>query len=389
MADPADAGRSVTWMTRFVVAVSSAMLLLPALIAGVTATVTSDTVPGMPVRVPGIPPIVLDAYLRAAAMAPRVAPKSRGMRWSILAGIGKIESNHLAGQHIDPDGTVRPPFLGPRLDGSGVGGNTSPIYDTDHGRYDGDTVYDRAVGLMQFIPGTWHRGGYSGPHGDGRDGNGDGVADPNNVYDSALAAVVHLAGNRPVDFTDPTQLDAAIYRYNHATWYVRKVRAEIDRYDQIGAITDPGSSASGSGRGQIAVRSALKWLGTPYSWGGGNASGPTYGIGRGAHTKGFDCSGLTVYAWAQAGVRIDRTADAQYNDGTHIPIDRLQPGDLLFFAYNQSDPATIHHVGIYLSPGKMINAPQTGDHVRVAEFTSPYRQRQLIGATRPTGARPG
>jgi hypothetical protein len=71
------------------------------------------------------PIIVLNAYTRAAALAPQVVPRAKGMRWAILVGIGKIESYHLAGRHIDPDGTVRPPFLGPRLDGSGVGGNTT------------------------------------------------------------------------------------------------------------------------------------------------------------------------------------------------------------------------------------------------------------------------
>jgi membrane-bound lytic murein transglycosylase B len=181
---------------------AGAIILLAVFAGAVAAPAPPITIPASaqaPTRVAGIPRIVLDAYRRAAAMARRVAPRTHGMRWSILAGIGKVESDHLAGQHIDPDGTVRPPYLGPRLDGSGVGGNTNPIYDTDHGRWDGDPTYDRAVGLMQFIPGTWHTGGYSGPRGDGRDGNGDGVADPNNVYDSALAAVVHLAGDRHVN----------------------------------------------------------------------------------------------------------------------------------------------------------------------------------------------
>ncbi|MFI0484365.1 C40 family peptidase [Actinomadura sp. 9N215] len=166
-----------------------------------------------------------------------------------------------------------------------------------------------------------------------------------------------------------------MWQYNHADWYVRKVLAQAARY----------ATPTATGRGAAAVRAALRWLGTPYSWGGGGPSGPTYGIAHGAGTKGFDCSGLTQYAWARAGVRLPRVAVAQYNTGTHIPRAQLQPGDLLFFATNPANPATIHHVGIYHGRGRMIHAPHTGDVVRISQFTNnPYRERQYVGATRPT-----
>ena len=105
------------------------------------------------------------------------------LNWSLLAGIGRVESNHgrYGGAQIGQDGTVRPADLGPRLDGTG---GVGVVRDTDHGRYDGDPLYDRAVGPMQFIPGTWR--GY------GADGNGDGVADPQNLDDAALAAARYL-----------------------------------------------------------------------------------------------------------------------------------------------------------------------------------------------------
>ncbi|WP_220126825.1 C40 family peptidase [Actinomadura madurae] len=151
----------------------------------------------------------------------------------------------------------------------------------------------------------------------------------------------------------------AIWQYNHAGWYVRKVLAQAARY--VGPTA--------TGRGAAAVRAPLRWLGTLYSWGGGGPSGPSYGIAHGAGTKGFDCSGLTQYAWAKAGIRLPRVAAAQYNAGTHIPRPQLQPGDLLFFANDTSNPATIHHVGIYYGPGRMIHAPHTGDVVRISPFT--------------------
>ncbi|MFD0535276.1 C40 family peptidase [Actinomadura luteofluorescens] len=83
-------------------------------------------------------------------------------------------------------------------------------------------------------------------------------------------------------------------------------------------------------------------------------------------------------------MRLPRVAADQYNAGTHIPRFQLQPGDLLFFAINPRNPATIHHVGIYHGRGRMIHAPHTGDVVRISQFTgNPYRERQYIGAARP------
>jgi cell wall-associated NlpC family hydrolase len=134
-------------------------------------------------------------------------------------------------------------------------------------------------------------------------------------------------------------------------------------------------------RGAVAVQAALKWLGTPYSWGGGDASGPTYGIAQGAGIVGFDCSGLTMYAWGQAGVKLDHWTGTQWTSGPHIPISELRPGDLVFFATSRSDPASIHHVGLYLSGGRMVEAPYTGARVRIASI----HRSDLIGATRPAG----
>ncbi|MFC4056039.1 NlpC/P60 family protein [Actinomadura syzygii] len=134
-------------------------------------------------------------------------------------------------------------------------------------------------------------------------------------------------------------------------------------------------------RGAIAARAALKWLGTPYSWGGGTVAGPSYGVAQGAETQGFDCSGLAMYAWGKAGVYLDHWTGTQWTSGPHIPIDALRPGDLVFFARDPSDLNTIHHVGIYVGDGRMVEAPYTGARVRVSSI----HRSDLIGATRPSG----
>ncbi len=135
----------------------------------------------------------------------------------------------------------------------------------------------------------------------------------------------------------------------------------------------------GAGRGGVAVRAALSRLGTPYSWGGGTEAGPSYGIAQGADIKGFDCSGLMLYAWAKAGVRLDHWTGTQWTSGPHIPTDLLMPGDLVFFATDTSDPDTIHHVGMYIGHGEMVEAPYTGARVRISSIW----RHDLIGATRP------
>ncbi|MFC5750610.1 NlpC/P60 family protein [Actinomadura rugatobispora] len=143
----------------------------------------------------------------------------------------------------------------------------------------------------------------------------------------------------------------------------------------------PSSALSGSSRGAVAARAALRWLGTPYSWGGGNASGPSYGIAHGSRIHGFDCSGLALYAWSRAGVELDHWTGTQWTSGPRIPLDRLRKGDLVFFAHNTSDPDTIHHVGIFIGEGRMVEAPYTGARVRVSSI----HRNGLIGATRPAG----
>ncbi len=141
------------------------------------------------------------------------------LRWWLLAGIGRVESGHAAGGAVDAKGVTLTRILGPRLDGTTPG--TAVITDSDAGRYDGDPLYDRAVGPMQFLPGTWA--------GAGLDGNGDRIANPNQVDDAAASAGGYLcaAGG---DLSDPDDLARAILRYNNSRAYVQDVLAGAVAY---------------------------------------------------------------------------------------------------------------------------------------------------------------
>ena len=154
-----------------------------------------------------------------------------------------------------------------------------------------------------------------------------------------------------------------------------------------GATCTGGSGSNNSGSsGAKAYAAALLYAGTPYSWGGGGTAGPSLGIGSGASTDGFDCSGLTQYAWGQAAVALPRVTDAQAATTGHLQAGAvLQAGDLLFF-HAPADPAgSYHHVGISDGAGGMIHAPHTGAVVEVVHdvLRDPYYQAQFALATRP------
>ncbi|WP_330342744.1 lytic transglycosylase domain-containing protein [Streptomyces sp. NBC_00557] len=181
-----------------------------------------------------LPATVFAAYRRAEEELARSAPGCR-LRWQLLAAIGQVESGQAWGGRVTPDGTTVTPILGPRL----TGGAFAAVADTDGGAYDGDAVYDRAVGPMQFIPSTWARWG--------ADGNGDGRADPDNVYDAALAAGRYLcAGGR--DLSDPADLDRAILGYNHSDAYLDTVKAWYAYYLTGHRVVPDASGGSRSDR---------------------------------------------------------------------------------------------------------------------------------------------
>jgi peptidoglycan DL-endopeptidase CwlO len=148
-----------------------------------------------------------------------------------------------------------------------------------------------------------------------------------------------------------------------------QVRAEASRRAAwSGYMSGVGTVQSWLQAGPVAraaVRWALAQLGDPYQWG---ATGPDR----------FDCSGLTSSAYRAAGVTIPRVSRAQWGAGPHVAVANLLPGDLVFYADNPRNPASIHHVGMYIGNGLMVHAPHTGDVVRVASI---WRE-SYAGATR-------
>ena len=135
---------------------------------------------------------------------------SCSLRWTALAGIGRIESNHgrSGDAALSLRGDISPPIIGIPLDGNN---GTALVPDTDHGVLDGDLVVDRAVGPMQVIPSTWRLVA--------RDGNGDNIADPNNVFDAALSAATYLCRAAPGGLNADSDLQAAFFSYNHSEAY--------------------------------------------------------------------------------------------------------------------------------------------------------------------------
>lgn len=167
----------------------------------------------------GIPSAALAAYQRAETVI-NAADKSCNLTWQLVAAIGRVESNHgrFAGNALDANGVARPGILGARLDGKG---GTRLIRDTDAGQYDSDKIVDRAVGPMQFIPSTWSVVGV--------DADNDGVRDPQDIDDAALATAVYLCSGTDNLATLPGKR-AAVYRYNHSNSYVDLVLDIADAY---------------------------------------------------------------------------------------------------------------------------------------------------------------
>jgi hypothetical protein len=165
------------------------------------------TPPNLPDGPLGIPGAVLDAYQFAERTLVAIRPGCH-LSWSVLAGIGRIESGHASDGRVDAFGNTLGPILGPRLDGSP---GMAAIPDTDHGQLDTDPVWDRAVGPMQFIPSSWRAYGV--------DGNGDGVANPNNIYDATVTTGIYLCAGG-ADLADSVQMQTAVFRYNHSATYV-------------------------------------------------------------------------------------------------------------------------------------------------------------------------
>ena len=274
-----------------------------------------------------IPPTFCVLYVAAARVCP-------GLDWSILAAIGKIETDH------------------GRLDAPGVTSGEN---------------FAGAGGPMQFLEPTF--AGVLGRH-----ALPPGGATPPSRYNPHDA--VHAAAFYLCDSGAPQDIYKAIFAYNHADWYVRDVLTQARKYYEATPNASVACStfqstlqSSGehfSSRALVAVRFACAQLGKPYVWGGNG-------------DPGFDCSGLTKAAYAAAGIDLPRTAQTQYDAGPRLPAGvSLLPGDLLFFG----TPNEIHHVGISLGGALIVNAPTFGQPVQVEDYRS---FGDYAGASRPAG----
>ncbi|WP_369228685.1 hypothetical protein AB5J52_49730 (plasmid) [Streptomyces sp. R39] len=198
-----------------------------------------------------LPALALDAYQRAADEQAIRTPGCH-LPWTLLAAIGQVESHHARNGALTSEGFTTSRILGPVLNG----GRFAALPDSDQGRYDGDTSWDRAVGPMQFIPSTWKRWGTTTrPTLD---------ADPNNIFDATTTAAAYLCADSR-DLDDPRQLHRAVFSYNPSETYVRDVLAWNSAYASghsvvTGAMAGPAVDNGGSGSaGQVvsAVRASL------------------------------------------------------------------------------------------------------------------------------------
>jgi hypothetical protein len=194
-----------------------------------TPSYRADAVPSS-MSANGIPAAALTAYQRASQLVDAADPECR-VDWALIAAIGKVESNHgrYGGNGIDTDGTVRPGIYGIPLNGAN---NTAVVHDSDGGALDRDTTWDRAVGPMQFIPGTWRVVGV--------DANGDGRKDPQNIDDAATATAVYLCSG-PGDLSADSGARSAVLRYNQSDAYADQVLA-IARGYRGGYTVEPTSA---------------------------------------------------------------------------------------------------------------------------------------------------
>jgi hypothetical protein len=314
------------WVTGIGGTVVFGVMVLLGLLLGLTSTVSSSiqagtvsstSPPPSAAALKEIPPAMLALYEEAAPTCP-------GLAWTILAGIGTVESDN--------------------------GQSDLPGVHSGHN-------FAGAEGPMQFEPGTFAVYDRPVPPGGVR------PPSPYDPVDAVYAAARMLCADGA---REGENVPAAIFAYDHSDAYVQEVLALAADYG--GTAGSGGDEAA-----EVALAWALRQLGTPYLWGG-----ETPGVG-------FDCSGLVQAAYRAAGIVLPRVAQEQFDAGPAVPAGATQePGDLVFFG---ESPTDVTHVGMVVRPGLMVDAPHTGAVVRVEPFpTIPgeaWGSDIYIGATRP------
>jgi len=199
-------------------------------------------------------------------------------------------------------------------------------------------------------------------------------------HDAIYAAAYYLCDSGARDHHGLYQ---AIFAYNHADWYVRKVLDQATRYANTATVGtgDCTTIQTTNTTTWTAINYACGQRGLPYVWGGNGPELTELPSGGTQVSGGFDCSGLTRAAYAAAGIQIPRVAQAQFDAGPRVPSGQpVRPGDLVFFG---TGPGNVSHVGIAISQTDMIDAPHTGAVVRI----EPIWRSNFVGATRPASTR--
>jgi peptidoglycan DL-endopeptidase CwlO len=283
--------------------------------------------------------------------------------WTILAGIGEVESN---------DGRSK---LRGVLSGSNAFGAAGPMQIGIGGKA------GNQWGGLPIHPASEVVNGVA------TDEDGKATVSVYDPADAIAGAAKYL--NEHDEQNDP---EAAIFAYNHASWYVTDVLSWASTYASggfsVSAITpDDGAGVPASCTGAnvldaivtpnavvaTAIGFAEQQLGKPYLWGG---TGP----------DAFDCSGLVMMAYRAAGVYIARTSQEQWATEERIPASAVEPGDLVFFAGSDGTPTAPGHVGLVIGHGEMIEAYASGFPIRISTYgtpTSPKGDQVVVGFTRP------
>jgi peptidoglycan DL-endopeptidase CwlO len=335
------------------------LLSVPMIVVGGTSMLfaggaSGNCVPGtaQSVAQPGVSTEAANSIPADYLMWYRKVGQQYGVPWMVLAGIGKVESDH---------GRTKLP-----------------------GVHSGANAFG-AAGPMQI-----GIGGAAGNQWAGVATNEDGKPTVS-VYDPADA----IAGAAKYLIAHGVQNDVsgAIFAYNHLDSYVQAVLSWASTYASGGytvsaispAGSGSGSSASCTGTGVLdslvtpnaAVTTAINFadqqLGKPYLWGG---TGP----------DAFDCSGLVMMAYRAAGIDIPRTSQDQWKWGPRISASQVEPGDLVFFAGTDGTPTAPGHVGLVIGKNKMIEAYATGFPIRISTFGTPnsaHGLAKVVGFTRP------